>query len=76
MARCISHLIGLAPPDGHIRITQGEGLTLQGGTERVHERMQEHAIRLTEKLKSRGKTIQSASSQEIVETLHEVSENT
>lgn len=74
MARRISHLIGLALPDGHIRVTQGEGLTLQGGTESVHERMQEHAIKLTEKLKSRGKTIQSASPKEVIETLHEVSE--
>ncbi len=59
-------------PDGHTRITQGKGVTITGGSEESHERMQEHAIKLDEKLKSRGKTIQTASEREVMDTLRDV----
>ncbi len=71
-----THLFGLGLPDGHTRVTQGGGITITGGSEETHERMQEHAIKLGEKLKSRGKTIQTASEREVMDTLRDVVETT
>ncbi len=69
-----THLHGIGRPDGHTRITKGAGLTITGGSEETHAQMQEHAIKLGEKLKSRGKTIQSASEREVMDTLLEIIE--
>ena len=41
--------------DGHKRLTTGENFALVGGTEETHEQMTEKALKINEKLKSRGK---------------------
>ena len=50
--------------DGHKRITTGENFTLVGGTEETHEKMTEKVIKLNEKLKSRGKQLDTVSHSE------------
>jgi len=48
-------LIGLGlDDDGHTRITQADDITLVGGSQETHERMQETAIKITEEAKRRG----------------------
>lgn len=48
------HLIGIAMPDGHVRITKADGYTLAGGTEQQHEEMQEKAAKISEELDKAG----------------------
>jgi len=40
--------------DGHKRLTRGDNFALVGGSEETHEQMTEKAIKINEKLKSRG----------------------
>jgi hypothetical protein len=63
--------VGLDGSDGHTRITRSEEFVVLGGSESTHERMQETAIKLTEALEKRGRTIRNASVTEIVDILHE-----
>jgi hypothetical protein len=58
--------------DGHKRLTSGENFTLVGGTEETHENMTERVIKLNEKLKSRGKHLDSVTSQEFEDIAQEV----
>jgi hypothetical protein len=58
--------------DGHKRITSGENFTLLGGSEETHEHMTESVIKLNEKLKSRGKKLETVSSQEFEDIAGEV----
>ncbi len=58
--------------DGHKRITQGEQFTLVGGTEQTHEEMTEKAIKIKEKLKNRGKLLETVSKEEFSEIAQEV----
>lgn len=64
------HLLGIAreADDGHCRFTRGDHFHLIGGSRETHETMQESAVRLTEELKKRGKTIITATDQEFYET--------
>ena len=58
-------LLGLGlDSDGHKRITTGDNFTLLGGTQDTHEQMTEKAIKLNEKLKSRGKCLDEVSREE------------
>lgn len=50
--------------DGHRRLTRGRDFLLVGGGEETHERMQEHAIKLTEELERRGKHLSDIRSAE------------
>jgi hypothetical protein len=43
--------------DGHKRVTKGEGFELMGGTEETHDQMTEKAIKISEKLKKKGKSM-------------------
>lgn len=43
--------------DGHKRITRSRDFLLFGGSEETHEVMQEHAIKIGEELRRRGKTL-------------------
>jgi len=53
-----SFLLGLGlDGDGHRRLTRGPEFVLVGGSEETHERMQEHALKLTEELERRGKRL-------------------
>ena len=50
--------------DGHKRVTTGPSFALVGGTQETHEAMTEKAIKINEKLTSRGKTMDSVSRDE------------
>jgi hypothetical protein len=68
------HLVGLGldGKDGHKRITQGEHFHLLGGSEETHIHMQEQAVKISEQLKKRGKTIQTASEEEFQGTVEDI----
>jgi seryl-tRNA(Sec) selenium transferase len=58
--------------DGHKRVTTGPNFALVGGTEETHERMTETAIKINEKLKARGKALETVSREEFDDIAHEV----
>lgn len=58
--------------DGHKRITTGENFALVGGTQETHEVMTEKAIKINEKLKARGKHLETVSREEFDDIAHEV----
>ena len=58
--------------DGHKRLTRGENFALVGGSEETHEQMTEKAIKINEKLKSRGKQLEEVSREEFDDIAHEV----
>lgn len=60
--------------DGHTRVTTGDNFYLKGGTKETHERMQEIAIKINEKLDKRHKSLDEVSSREVVEIMKEVME--
>ena len=64
--------LGLDNADGHTRITNGANFHLFGGSKDTHEMMQEHAIKLNEKLKEREKTLDTVTIEEFREIIHEV----
>lgn len=64
--------LGLDNSDGHVRITRGENFHLLGGSHETHEQMQEHAIKINEKLKERSKTLESVSEKEFTDIAAEV----
>ncbi len=59
--------VGLDNQDGHQRITKGEDFLLVGGCQETHEQMQDVAIRVTETLKDKGKRLQDACPEEVVD---------
>ena len=58
--------------DGHKRITTGENFALVGGTQETHEVMTEKAIKINEKLKARGKQLETVSREELDDIANEV----
>ena len=58
--------------DGHKRITKGDNFTLIGGTQDTHEQMTEKAIKINEKLKARGKQLDTVSHEEFSDIAQEV----
>ncbi len=58
--------------DGHKRLTTGENFALVGGSQETHEAMTEKAIKINEKLKSRGKQLDQVSREEFDDIAHEV----
>ena len=58
--------------DGHKRVTTGENFALVGGTEETHEVMTEKIIRINEKLKSRGKQLETITGKEFDDNAEEV----
>ncbi len=58
--------------DGHKRLTTGPNFALVGGTQETHEDMTEKAIKINEKLKSRGKQLEEVSHEEFDDIAHEV----
>jgi len=64
--------IGLDGRDGHTRITQGENFRLFGGSEDTHQRMQEVAVKINEKLTDRGKRLGDVSRQEFLDIARDV----
>ena len=66
-------LLGLAlDSDGHKRVTKGDNFLLVGGTKDTHEVMTEKAIKINEKLKARGKQLETVSHEEFNDIAHEV----
>jgi hypothetical protein len=66
-------LLGLGlDSDGHKRITTGENFALVGGTQDTHEAMIEKAIKINEKLKARGKKLDSVTREEFDDIAQEV----
>ena len=58
--------------DGHKRLTTGPNFALMGGTESTHEQMTEKAIKINEKLKARGKKLETVSHEEFTDIAGEV----
>jgi hypothetical protein len=68
--------LGLDAEDGHRRVTQTDEMTLVGGSESTHERMQETAIRFGEELGRRGKALPETTVREAMDLLREAIERT
>ena len=58
--------------DGHKRVTKGENFALVGGSKDTHEQMTEKAIKINEKLKTRGKQLEQVTREEFDDIAHEV----
>jgi len=58
--------------DGHKRLTTGPNFALVGGTEETHAAMTEKAVKINEKLKERGKQLETVSHEEFDDIAHEV----
>ena len=58
--------------DGHKRLTTGPNFALVGGSEETHAQMTEKAVKINEKLKSRGKRLEEVSREEFDDIAHEV----
>lgn len=63
--------IGFDNDDGHKRITKGDEFLLVGGSDETHERMQDVAIHVTEALKTKGKRLQDACVEEVIDLVQE-----
>ena len=70
-AKAIMLGIGLEG-DGHKRVTTGPDFALVGGSKDTHEQMTEKAVKITEKLAKKGKSLQTVSPQEFDDVAHEV----
>jgi len=64
--------LGLDNDDGHTRITHGENFHLFGGSKDTHELMQEHAVKMNEKLQEREKTLDTVTHEELREIFREI----
>lgn len=64
--------LGLDNKDGHTRITHGENFLLLGGSHETHEEMQETAVKINEKLKDRGKSLEDVSRDELKQIVEEI----
>lgn len=68
--------VGLDNADGQKRVTRTEEMLLMGGSRETHERMQETAIRFSEGLEKRGKTLGEASVGEVIDLLRAAHDKT
>ena len=57
--------LGLDGHDGHTRLTKGDNFLLVGGSDETHEKMQDIAVRLNERLKKKGKSLADVSLSEL-----------
>ena len=58
--------------DGHKRVTTGPNFALVGGTKETHEEMTEKAVKINEKLKARGKQLETVTREEFDDIAQEV----
>jgi hypothetical protein len=58
--------------DGYKRLTTGPNFALVGGSQETHEQMTEKALKINEKLKSRGKQLETITHEEFDDIAHEV----
>jgi hypothetical protein len=66
--------VALDNKDGHKRITKSEEFLLVGGSKETHENMQNIAVRFSESLKKRGKSLPETPVEEVIELLHKATE--
>ena len=64
--------VGLDGDEGHRRITTGDNFLLVGGSEDTHEKMIDSAVHLNEELEKRGKRLEDASIDELVDLFRDV----
>ena len=58
--------------DGSKRLTTGPNFALVGGSQETHEQMTEKAIKINEKLKARGKQLETVTHEEFDDIAQEV----
>ena len=58
--------------DGHKRLTTGSNFALVGGSQETHEQMTEKAVKINEKLKARGKQLETVTHEEFEDIAQEV----
>ncbi|HTD66669.1 MAG TPA: hypothetical protein VK846_09090 [Candidatus Limnocylindria bacterium] len=58
--------------DGHKRVTTGPSFALVGGSKETHDQMTEKAVKITEKLAKKGKSLDNVSREEFDDVAHEV----
>ena len=63
--------VGLDAKDGHKRVTQGDDFLLVGGSHETHERMQDMVVRMSERVKRKGKTFRDLSKDEFADLARE-----
>jgi hypothetical protein len=63
--------VGLDNDDGEKRVTRSEHFLLVGGCQETHEKMQDTAIKFTQKLRDRGKKLEETPVDEVIEIFHE-----
>jgi hypothetical protein len=71
MSRAVMLGVGL-DSDGHKRLTTGPNFALVGGSQETHEQMTEKAIKINEKLKARGKQLETVTHEEFDDIALEV----
>ena len=67
--------VGLDQGDGHKRVTKCDDILLVGGSQETHNNLQEIAIRVTESLRERGKSLKETTVDEVIEMLHEATDD-
>jgi hypothetical protein len=58
--------------DGHKRVTTGPNFALVGGSKDTHEQMTEKAVKITEKLAKKGKSLETVTHEEFDEIAQSV----
>ena len=58
--------------DGHKRVTTGPNFALVGGSQDTHEQMTEKAVKITEKLAKKGKSLDTVTHEEFDEIAQSV----
>jgi hypothetical protein len=58
--------------DSHQRLTTGPNFALVGGSQETHEQMTEKAVKINEKLKARGKQLETVTREEFNDIAQEV----
>ena len=72
-ARRKAMMLGLGlDSDGHKRVTTGPNFVLLGGSQETHEVMTEKAVKINEKLASKGKQLDEVSREEFDDIAHSV----
>ena len=64
--------VGLDGDDGHVRISRGKNFYLVGGSQETHQRLQETALKINEKVDQKGKSLQEITGNEFEEIIGEV----
>jgi hypothetical protein len=71
ISRAVMFGVGL-DSDGSKRLTTGPNFALVGGSQETHEVMTEKTIKINEKLKARGKQLETVSHEEFDDIAQEV----